>query len=62
MERFSELLQNLEDVPKSETFVCFTKIEDAAWFNNKIIPVYIALILRICIHLNYLTNMTPTRL
>ena len=41
MARFSELIKNLSDVPKSEIFVFFTKI--IATTTNKIIPVSIAL-------------------
>ena len=40
MERFSELMKNLSDMPKSETFVYFTKITAAI---NQIIPVSIAM-------------------
>ena len=35
--------KNLSDVPRSETFVFFTKIKTATWYINTIIPVYIAL-------------------
>ena len=43
MERFSELIKIISDVPKSETFVTFIKIAAATWSINKIILVYIAL-------------------
>ena len=45
MERFSELMKNLSDMPKSETFVYITKITAATLSINKIIPVSIPLIL-----------------
>ena len=42
-ESFSELIQNISDVPISETFFYFTEIKATTWSINKIIPVYIAL-------------------
>ena len=39
----SELILNLSDLQKSETFVYFTKITAATWSINNIIPVFIAL-------------------
>ena len=41
--KFSEMIKNLSDLLKSETFVYFTKITAAPWFIIKIIPVSIAL-------------------
>ena len=43
MEMLSELLKNLSNVPKSETFVYFTKITAAACSIHNSIPVSIAL-------------------
>ena len=43
LERFSELIKNISDMPKSETFVYFTKITAATWSINKIITVSRAL-------------------
>ena len=40
---FTESIKNILDVPKSETFVYFTKIMAAIWSINKIISVSIAL-------------------
>ena len=36
--RFVKLKEKKSDVPKSETFLYFTKITSAAWSINKIIP------------------------
>ena len=36
--RFNELKEKKSDVPKSETFLNFTKITSAVWSINKIIP------------------------
>ena len=44
-ERFTELINNFSDLPKSEIFVYFTKITAATWSINKIIPVSIVLVL-----------------
>ena len=41
--RFSELIKNPSDVPRSETYVYFKKITATTWPINKIIPVSIAL-------------------
>ena len=38
------MINNLSDVPKSETFLYFSKIAAATWSINKIIPVSISLI------------------
>ena len=43
MERFSELIKNLSNAQKAETFIYFTKITVANLSINKIIPVSIAL-------------------
>ena len=40
---FTESVENILDVPKSETFVYFTKIMAAIWSINNNIPVSIAL-------------------
>jgi len=34
MERFSELIRNISDLPKSKTFVYFIKYTAAAWTIN----------------------------
>ena len=41
--RFSELMKNPSDVPRSETYVYISKITATTWPINKIIPVSIAL-------------------
>ena len=41
MEKFSELIKNLSDVPKSDDFVYFTKIAAAIWSISEIIPASI---------------------
>ena len=41
--RFSELIKNLSDVPKSKTFGYIQKNTAATWSIDKIILVYIAL-------------------
>ena len=38
-------LELLSDVPKSDTFVCFTTITAATWSTNNIVPVSISLLL-----------------
>ena len=44
VEMFSELMKNLSDMPKLETFVYITKITVTTWSINDIIPVSIALV------------------
>ena len=44
LDEFSKLIKYLSDVPKSETFVYFTKRNIDTWSNNRIIPVSIALV------------------
>ena len=43
MERFSEMIKYISDVPKSKTFGDYTKISAATWFINNIIPGFIPL-------------------
>ena len=43
LERFSELIKNISDIPKSDNFVYFTKITAVTWSIDEIIPVSMAL-------------------
>ena len=43
VEKFSELIKNLSDVPKSDDFVYFTKITAAIWSISEIIRCFYTL-------------------